>query len=1044
MATYPTPFAAVYSKLSPGISDTSCASGVYKFMGCTVVGVNASLGFNGTASSLNVTLVEDNDPRDDLYSQSLSGIMDLDIGEETNLPFLSSDSFIPPIVPSLYAFSLPSGGVGQPHLYDTYNLNQSDFYGNNVPFYLCGIVTGYSEIERDVSGKTISVNISDPRELLSGVQCLLNGFALSQSVGGGFNRYSNINNIIDVFGYFNYGWESGSNEYGMPWNKIKQALEAVGCKLYDITFEFTFVGQCFDNTPDWYRISETTIDLMSLIQRVAQDGGSDLIVVARKVNSNAAVVEFRGIKRENIDPLYRSEISGFVSARSDIVDTVRIGREFKNEPESVVIVGGMKNANYVAWPSEYIEDMHLVAGQEDYNQFPKEITTRLFGGSGTTFTANENEDIVEEANQYTVKSGAIFPFWGFAPSGEYYPLIEPFLSLDHLAFAGTAGYQLGFKEKIPLCKLATSGYVVRNVVHNDVFLDGDGDADSRPFTRLESYKFSDTNEVGYIRGLPLNTEVLKAALNCKEAFEAAYSIDYPDIADQLDFSTINWAAFKDDVLLRIFNNELLTAKQIETDLPITPYLGYNRVTAGLLQEMTNIADNNGKADLNAAEVQAVAQHCRIAEGLENLRSELYLLVRQYAEDLMGKQFLVCLPKSFIMNRIWNGLEVPTRPNKPEIEYVPDSRGYWTYVPTEFDGISNTASGTELENQIIRRFMAEDGRFEPMAIMDYHPSGNINFNSNGLNRAMFQDLDSDSFRPNKIAETTPNFVCIACDATTLEKRPDLAVVTLKSGPVRFDPTDGYKNTADMDLAIADDEFLIKKGFIAKYLWKQYRSNNDFWLAITALATAIPNVGIYSASTALIKNWSNELWSLFGKDWFQFANATENVMDFKAIILPLTSRWVSYGPWYTEYADAKGMVRIDTDDGLVPWNFGRPSAPSGWDATLNVAGQERANRSLARLEFVDTASISVAGYPEIGLGKQFGYNSNLTSISIEFAIGGIKTIYNLSTYDATPGTYRKGDYDNLSRAAVDTRPKVPDVKNYNLFYMSDDDGTNRFGN
>lgn len=1037
MATYPTPFAATYSKLSAGLSDATCSSGIYKFLGCTVLSVNASLGFNSTSSSLSVTLVEDSDPHEDLYSQTLGGVEDLDINELEGLPYLSADNFQTPVIPSIHSFSLPSGGVGTPIYYQSYDLNQADFYGGNVPLYFCGILTSYQETKRDISGRIINVNLVDPREVLSGVQCLLSGFALSQNIGVGANRYSDVNNVIDVFGYFNYGWESGANEYGMPWYKIKQALEAVGCKIHDMTFEFYFTGDCFTDTPAWYRIEDQVIDVVSLAQRVARDGGSDLVVVARKVNANAAVVEFRGIKRENVDPLFTSEISGFITSRQDIVNYAKTGREFKNEAESSVVIGGMKNSNYVAWPSEYEEDMHLSAsGTEDYNKFPHEITARLFGGSGTVIN-DSAVSVLERIDTFNLDSGAIFPFWGFAPSGEYYPLIEPFLSLDHMVFSYDTAYKLNFRQKIPLCKLEVEDFSVRNVFHSDVFLTGDGDPDSRPFTRLRSYKFEADNEEGYIRGLPLNTEVLRAAMIGKDAFEATYSIYYPAIASGLEYPTPNWKSFRAQVEESISIGEVVNPE----NFPIEGLLGHSEGMQNLQAAIVDDIDTVGKVDINNANIQAALGKARQINGILNLQSLIYQHVRQYAIDNMGQKFLVCLPKSFIMNRIWDGLEVPTRTERPEIEYIVDDKGYWTYVPTEFDGVARSASGVDAERQIRNKFMAEDGRFYPIAVMDYKPTGNINFNSNGINSVMFQDLPTSEFRPNKIADANPSFVCIACNVNQLERRPDLALVQLPA-TCFFDPTDGFKSTANLDMNIADDEFLIRKGSIMKYLWRFVQKNNDLRAAIQAIATQQTS-SFNTIATKFVKNWAGSLRATYGTSYFQYSNATEPVMDLKAVIIPLKSVWMPYGPWYTEYNDAKGMVRIDVDQNLVPWNFARPSAPSGWDAALNLAGEEKVTRSLARLEYVDNANITVAGYPEFGLSSPFGYNSNISSISIDFGLGGIKTTYNLATYDAIPGTYRKSDYDNLDRARIDTRPKVQDVVNHNLLYMPDYDGTNRFG-
>lgn len=84
MAFIPTPEACTYAKGSSGISDTTIVNGVYKFLGASIISANMTLGFNGNASSLSITLVEDT---------------------------ANGDSFINPEMPSLWAFSLPKGGL---------------------------------------------------------------------------------------------------------------------------------------------------------------------------------------------------------------------------------------------------------------------------------------------------------------------------------------------------------------------------------------------------------------------------------------------------------------------------------------------------------------------------------------------------------------------------------------------------------------------------------------------------------------------------------------------------------------------------------------------------------------------------------------------------------------------------------------------------------------------------------------------------------------------------------------------------------------------
>jgi hypothetical protein len=1000
-----TPEQATLNKRASGESDMYIVDGVYKFAQCSVLSINMSLGYNGTASSATLSMVQDID---------------------------NGDSFVPPTLPSIWSVSLPRGGVGAPIIYNVplMTLNQSGFEGDNVPFYFAGICNDFRVGERNVGGNTISFSIVDPREVLRGVQCLLNGFALSQQIGAGSTgndpRFENVNNVIDVFGYWNYGMESGRNEYGMPWSKIKEAIEAVRVTIKDMHFEFTFTGEPFLDAPTWYRIDDDIIDIVSLCQRVADDSGSDFIAVGRKTSSNTMLVEFRAIKRTKRNPLGQAELANFILARQDIVESVNMGREFRNEPDSSIIIGGMRNANYVAYPSEYLEEMHLKNGKEDYNAFPADIKVRLFGGAADA-TVDDGQTLTTEARPYPVRSGAIFPFWGFTPDDHAYPLIEPFLALDHLVIDRVTNATAHVTGRIPLCKISVKNFTVRNFPHTKVFLEGDQDPDDRPFAYLEEYIFAETNIEGYLRGLPLNTEVLRAALVGQEAFYSLYSLYYPDISDKIGLLSIDFAS------IAAYVNRAGRYADL-ANLNIDEYLySYNK----LYQNLYAVPKNpDGTFNANAGAWANIDQDTKEFGILTRFLEVLYEEVRQYALDCLGKRYIVCLPKSAIMQRIWQNLPVPTRPEKPEIEYTVDNVGYWQEVPTELDGIVNkqstsTFDGSE-EDQIRRKFMAEDGRFYAMAVMEFQPKGNVCFNSNGYNRAMFQDLPVSEFSPNKLAanDHNPKYVFISCQVHALVKRPDLAIVSMPA-PITFDPTTANRLFREWDDGTADDEFIATKSGIVNYFWYFYKKNQTFRDALYNSATNNTISDLNPYLTSVFTAWANKLYS-YKNEWYRFENSTEVIMDLNQVIIPLTSTWSSYGPYYYTYDDAQGMVNIQVDQSLVPWNFERPPAGQPWYKNLDAAGFERLGRTLSDLDYLDSASLVLLGFPEFGPASDFGYNSNVTGISVDFGAGGVRTTYSLATYAARPGTYRKGEYDNVSRARIDTREKLPDPNNSNIVH------------
>jgi hypothetical protein len=1037
------PMPATASKISPGISDVSCVNGVYKFMGCSVISVNMTLGFNGTPSSLTVNLVEDTD---------------------------NDDSFIEPTIPSLWGFSLPKGGIGKSIFVESPTLQPDSFSSRNVPFYFCGYCSNWSRSMLDVSGKTISVTLTDPREMLSGTQCLLGGFALSQSLTGG-SRYTRIFNVIDIYGYYAYGMESNKNEYGMEWSKIKEALERVRFAVNDIQFEVVFTGDTFTGVPSFYRIEDNILDIGGLCQKVASDSGSDFMYITRKVGENLGIVEIRGMRRRATDLLTKQEINDFIEERGDIVISARVGKEYRNEPTSNIIVGGFKNSMYIALPSEYNINMHLVQDpsgvaiptqnnkkyREDYNLFPADIKTRLFGGEAEIFSDRDNEDdssLQSNKQNFSVRSGAIYPFWGFAPRDSYHPLMEPFLCLEHLVFDKNSELYGKLLEKVPLCLINIANFSVRNVEHDDVFLTDDGDADDRPFAYLDSYVLSNAALPNHVRGLPLNTEVLRAAIISSEAFYETYRFYYPDISERMSFPRFNWDSLNDyvDSLLNNGNTPDLLSINVIT------YLSEARPPIDN-DQIQPLDRSTGRLDKEIVDALRGLRAEQAVDRLETFREVIYQLVKQYALDYMGRRFFVCLPKSNIMQRIWNNLPVPTRTGKPEIEYVVDERGFWENLPTDFDGLVPQTGNddaddaeTEKELEIRNRFMAEDGRFYAMVAIDWKPKGNINFNSNELNKAMFQDLPVSEFRPNKIAAGNPNYVMVSCNVSQMVRRPDLALVELPCA-IQFDPTDAFdifdpRFHDNPDLSQEDDEGLTKKFGIVKYLWYQLKKNNTARDVINKCAVA-NNENFHKYASEVFSRWKEQIYN-FCRDPFTYSASTEFIMDLKAVVIPLTSTWVSYGPWYARDYQAKGMTKIQVDPSLVPWNFIDPGLtnPSGsnrdyWRILLDRAGTDALNQTICDIDYLDNASISTAGFPEYGIGDQLGYNSNLTGISVDFGTGGIKTTYNFATYSNKPGTFRKNEYDNVSRARIDTREKIPDPSNISISNMiTIGAGTNRF--
>lgn len=77
--------------------------------------------------------------------------------------------------------------------------------------------------------------------------------------------------------------------------------------------------------------------------------------------------------------------------------------------------------------------------------------------------------------------------------------------------------------------------------------------------------------------------------------------------------------------------------------------------------------------------------------------------------------------------------------------------------------------------------------------------------------------------------------------------------------------------------------------------------------------------------------------------------------------LKSNITTYGPWYNP--GPAGQVTIQSDEGLVPWEYGDV-------ATMAQAGQSIADAQITNMMVGETGSITVAGYPTVPLGAELG--------------------------------------------------------------------------
>lgn len=80
---------------------------------------------------------------------------------------------------------------------------------------------------------------------------------------------------------------------------------------------------------------------------------------------------------------------------------------------------------------------------------------------------------------------------------------------------------------------------------------------------------------------------------------------------------------------------------------------------------------------------------------------------------------------------------------------------------------------------------------------------------------------------------------------------------------------------------------------------------------------------------------------------------------AVAVPMRSNVNTYGPWIS--IGPAGGMRVEKNDGLVPWQFGNYSI-------LNTAAQALADAGNTNMQVGELGSVTVAGYPEVPIGAE----------------------------------------------------------------------------
>lgn len=262
-----------------------------KFFGCTVKGLQTSLGYGTNKSTVRIDLVED-----------------LQLG----------DVFSP----------TPVG------------LSASVAFGSMT---FTGLVQTYVRSDSDNGFSVFQVVLEDPRDILDGAKVILSDYLGSTL---------NIPNLYNIYGYYEQAAFGSSeiNEAGMPWEKIRSALQVLTNSVGDFGNPLIYKGQLYvldlsniPVPPSDYRFSGNDTNILQMIGDVCSDIGCDFFVqFVYGTNIIRPVIIDRRL------PFANNLLADYVNNKVLSGECINssIGIENRNENCSTFILGGQQTYTY--------------------------------------------------------------------------------------------------------------------------------------------------------------------------------------------------------------------------------------------------------------------------------------------------------------------------------------------------------------------------------------------------------------------------------------------------------------------------------------------------------------------------------------------------------------------------------------------------------------------------------------------------------------------------------------------------------------------------
>lgn len=200
-----------------------------------------------------------------------------------------------------------------------------------------GILQKYAQRDSVDGFPTYEAVVVDPRELLDGVKVILGGYSGSVSP---------IVNLVNVFGWWEaqgYGL-SQSDETGMPWQKVKAALDSIcgtstagnyGGPINYRGYTYSLDLSQLPIISQDYRVGQSsTVPLLELLAQVLEDHGCDFLTDLVGTTIRIRPVSRRAQPRLNTLQALTEATRGTTLVRSET------GIEARNEVTSTFLFGG--------------------------------------------------------------------------------------------------------------------------------------------------------------------------------------------------------------------------------------------------------------------------------------------------------------------------------------------------------------------------------------------------------------------------------------------------------------------------------------------------------------------------------------------------------------------------------------------------------------------------------------------------------------------------------------------------------------------------------